>query len=506
MKDAASAAIYGSRGSSGVVLITTKKGKSGKTEISVEGSTGIQSLNGTIDYLDWDDSARITNELYASGPNDGNPWYNDADLASPYNTDWVDEVTRSAVVSSYTIRASGGSEMSHFSFSGNYFDQEGIIIGSAFTRASARINADHKFGNKTKLAVNLYTSRIKANGIIKDPGSRNLSPFYATLARAVRGRPAYNPDGTIHEGMIFSRDTQAFLNPIGFFTTRVNDREYWRTYGNLTIDHEILDGLSAKLNVGFDHDSGQTSQYQPAPYSRGGDTPLGSIDALSTTSYLVEGTLSYNKTFGEDHNLSALAGASTQEYENFFYGLSGQYFPTDKTLYYNLGSAENQFISSGKESSKIISFFSRFNYGYKEKLLFTATIRGDGATQFGENNKWGYFPSASAAWRLSQENFLQDSKLISDLKLRVSYGLTGNNNIAPYTSLARVGSSNTYSYDGTSTSTGLGPDGVYAPNPDLKWESTSMLGYMVPSMCINLTRTILSSASHFPRLPLETNL
>ncbi|TMU50720.1 SusC/RagA family TonB-linked outer membrane protein [Flagellimonas algicola] len=476
LKDAASAAIYGSRGSSGVVLITTKKGKAGRTDINVDISTGIQSIIGSLEYLDWEDAARITNELYASGPNDGNPWYSDEDLAvsAGNNTNWIDEVTRNATVTNYNIRASGGSENSHFSFSGNYLGQEGIIIGSEFTRASARLNADHKFGNKTKLAVNLYSSRIKANGVIKSPGSRNLSPFYSTIIRAVPGRPAYDPDGSIHEGNIFSRDTQPFLNPIGFFTTRINDREFWRNYGNLTLDHEISDNLMARLNAGYDRNSGQTSQYQPAPYAATGDVPSGSIDAISQTNYLLEGTLMYNKTFGEDHDLNVLAGASTQEFNGFSYGLTGEGFPTDRTSYNNLGSAQNQFINSSQWSSKIISFFSRFNYSYKDKLLLTATIRGDGASQFGENNKWGYFPSVSGAWRLSQESFMENS-LFSDLKLRASYGLTGNNNISPYTSLARVGATDAYSFDGSTTSIGLGPDGEFAPNPNLKWEVTGML-------------------------------
>ncbi|MFC4221268.1 SusC/RagA family TonB-linked outer membrane protein [Flagellimonas marina] len=475
LKDAASAAIYGSRGSSGVVLITTKKGKSGKTEITVDGSTGFQTLNGAPEYLDWSDSARITNELYASGPNDGNPFYTAEDLASPFNTDWIEEITRTAKVTNYNVRASGGSEKAHFSLSANLFDQEGIVLNTDFTRVSARLNADQKFGNNTKVAVNLFTSRVQGNGIVKQAGSRTRSPFFNAVTRAVRGRPAYNPDGTFNESMQFSRDTQPFRNPIGFFTTRTNEREFWRTYGNLTVDHDILEGFTAKLNLGFDHESGQTGRYDPPPYSRGGEIPLGSIDASSSTNYLAEFTLSYSKTFGEDHDLNILGGASYQEFESLIYGLSGQNFPTDKTLYFNLGSAEQQFIYSGKNSSNIASFFARTTYSYKDKFLFNATVRADGASQFGENNKWGYFPSASAAWRLSQENFLKDSNTISDLKLRVSYGLTGNNNIAPYTSLQRVSSSAAYSFDGGANSIGLGPDGDLAPNPNLQWEETAML-------------------------------
>ena len=477
LKDAASAAIYGSRGSAGVVLITTKRGKNGKTDISLDGYYGIQSMNGNVERLSWEENARIINEQYAQGINDGNPWYSAEDLALPNNTDWLDAVTREAPIQSYTLRASGGDDISHFSLSGNYFSQQGIFLKSAFERLSFRLNADRKFGDKTTVGMNIYTSRVNSDATDRRPGSRTLNPLYATL-RASPGRDDYNDDGTLAR-TAFSRDTQPFRNPIGLFTERENDYLEWRSYANLYIDYNILDNFVARINAGFDHTAGTAAEYQPAEYSvYGANMDYGTIEESKNSTYLLEGTLDYKFNFSSDaHGLKVLAGASTQYDNNFDFSSSGFRFPTSKTLYYNLGSAENQTVSSWRADQTIISFFGRVSYNFKEKLLVNATVRADGASQFGENKKWGTFPSASAAWRIIEEDFLAGSNFVSDLKVRASYGQTGNNNFSPYTSLARVGATNTYTFNGQVSPSGLGSDGEFAPNPDLQWETTKMFNF-----------------------------
>ena len=473
LKDAASAAIYGSRGSSGVILITTKKGRTGRTEISYNGYTGVQSMNGSVEYLGWKDQARITNEQYADGPNDGNPWFDAADIASPNNTNWLDEVTRDAKIQNHTFRASGGDDKSHFSISANYFDQEGIFLSSNFQRASVRLNVDRKFGDKTKVGVNAYVARVDADAMDKRPGSRTLSPLYATL-RASAGRAAYNDDGTLAT-TAFSRDTREFRNPIGFFTERENNYVEWRTYTNLYVSHNITEDLVAKISLGFDHTAGNNSRFEPAKYSSQGPS-WGQIVESKNTSVLTTATLDYKfSMLPEDHSLSVMAGTERQANDFYSFNLFGSGFPTDKTSFYNLGSATNQTIQSYKEDSRIISFFGRASYSYKDKYLFTGTVRADADSKFGANNAWATFPSASLAWKVSEEDFLSTSDVVSDLKVRLSYGITGNNSISPYTSLQRVGASNTYSYDGSSFGAGLGTDGNLAPNPNLKWETTSML-------------------------------
>jgi TonB-linked SusC/RagA family outer membrane protein len=475
LKDAASAAIYGSRASAGVVLITTKKGASGKTEISLDGYYGVQKMIGEVERLDWKEVARITNEQYAMDVNDGDPWFSAEDIALPNNTNWLKTATRVAPVHNYTLRASGGDEASHFALSGNYFNQQGIFLKSDFERFSFRLNADRKFGKRTKVGVNVYSARITSDGTDRRPGSRTDNPLYAIL-RASPGRDDYNDDGTFAQ-TAFSRDTRPFKNPIGMFTKRENDLLSWRTYGNISIDFNILDNLVARLNSGVDHGTGTQSQYQPPDYCiMGTNMDWGIIDESKGTSYLVEGTLNYRFNFLPDvHSLSILAGGSTQYDDSYGFSLEGTSFPTSKTLYYNLGSAENRTISSYRSDQTLISFFARASYDYKQKIMLNLTIRADGASQFGENNKWGSFPSVSAAWRISEEDFLQSVAFLNDLKLRVSYGIAGNNGFSPYTSLARVGATGTYTFDGITSTAGLGSDGQFAPNPDLKWESTKMV-------------------------------
>ena len=474
LKDAASAAIYGSRASSGVVLITTKRGSAGKSEVSLDTYYGVQSMIGEVKRLGWADVARITNEQYAMGVNDGNPWFNEADLALPNNTDWLKEATRQAPIQNYTLRASGGDDVSHFALSGNYFNQQGIFLNSDFERYSLRLNADRKFGKRTKVGMNFYSARIVSDGTDRRPGSRTDNPLYALLS-AVPGRAAYNEDGSYAQ-TVLSRDTQEFRNPLGMLTERVSDFLGWRTYGNLTVDFNILDNLVAKLNTGVDYSSSSNSQYQPPEYSiMGNNLDWGNIEESKSSNYLVEGTLNYRfKILPSDHSLSLLAGSSMQYDDSYGFSLDGTNFPTTKTGYYNMGSAQNQTISSYRADQTIISFFGRANYDYRQKIMLNLTIRADGASQFGENNKWGSFPSASAAWRIKEEEFMNNINFLNDLKLRVSYGITGNNGFSPYTSLARVGPTGTYSYDGSTSAAGLGSDGLYAPNPDLKWETTRM--------------------------------
>jgi len=245
------------------------------------------------------------------------------------------------------------------------------------------------------------------------------------------------------------------------------------------MENIFSDNLVFKLNTGFDHTAGTRSQFQAAKYSRFEDTSFGSIAERKVNSYLIEGTLDYRFDLSDDHDLSILAGSSTQ-YDDFFsFSAFGSEFPTDKTSYFNLGSADIQRVGSYKEDKRIISFFGRAKYSYKQKYLLTATVRTDGASQFGEENKWGTFSSVSAAWKIIDEDFLSDSEVLSNLKLRLSYGSTGNNNFSPYTSLARVGSTQTHTFDGVTFSAGLGPDGVFAPNPELKWETTKVFNFGV---------------------------
>ncbi|MFT7033214.1 MAG: TonB-linked SusC/RagA family outer membrane protein [Cyclobacteriaceae bacterium] len=474
LKDASAAAIYGSRGSSGVVLITTKKAKRGSVQVSYDGYGGTQSINNTVDFLDWNDYASTRNALYADGPNDGNPWLSSDDLAHNNDTNWLKEGTRDAGIQSHTVSAMGGDETTRFSLSANNFKQEGVLRNTDFNRNSVRLNVDRKFGDKASVGMNFYTAKINSTGAGNRSGFRSNSVMYQLL-RAAPGRGAFNDDGT-YATTAFSRDTRPFVNPIGRMEVPDRDWEEFRTYVNLWTQYEIIDGLVAKLNAGFDQNSGTLGTYEPGIYSASGDLSIGQLEQSIGKNYLVEGTLSFTPKLADNHSLNVLAGASDQQFKSASFSSWGEGFPTDKTSYNNLGSATTQQVSSFRSENRIISFFGRANYSFQDKYLLTATLRADGASQLGANNKWGAFPSASVAWRISEEDFLSTSGLVDNLKLRVAYGVTGNNNFSAYTALARVTpTSKQFSVDGSSSVSGLGPDGVYAPNPNLKWETSKML-------------------------------
>ncbi len=481
LKDASAAAIYGSRGSSGVVLITTKKGKRGEFKISYDGFAGVQQINNTMDFLNWTDYAANRDIQFGLQANTTDPWYDPADVAlgtslTGEGTDWLEEGTQDAMIQSHTVTASGGDEKSRFSLSANSFSQEGILLNTDFNRVSVRLNVDRKVGKKANLGVNVYTAKTNSNQLNNRAGFRTNSNTFALLT-AEPGRVAYNADGS-YGATVFSRDNpnRPWINPIARMKEIERENVVFRTYGTIWADYEIIEGLVAKVNVGFDHAATTFKEFNPVPFTAWGwSNPNGRISESKNTTQLIEGTLSYTPSISENHNLNILVGASEQYFNNLNFSARGIGFPTEKTLYYNLGSTSRPIISSYRADSRIISFFGRANYSFNDKYLLTATLRSDGASQFGENNKWGVFPSASAAWRISEENFLNTSNLVDDLKLRLAYGVTGNNGIPPYRSIQQMGSTKLFSYDGQTSESGLGPIDSYAGNPDLKWETTRML-------------------------------
>ncbi len=483
LKDASATAIYGSRGSAGVIMITTKKGKrNGGIKVSYDGYFGLQKINSTIDFLNWNDYSKNQNNLWVDNTGyDNLPLFSDADIAAGTaavgeGTDWLEEGTQVAPMQNHQLSVSGGNEKMRYLISGNYFDQDGILLNSNYNRSSIRVNFDTKIGNKANVGANIYTQKTKAREQKLWPGARNSSVMYKLLT-ANPGRPAYNEDGSLGQ-IVFSRDNSPWINPIGQMTVPDRDAIGTRTYVNLWGDYEIIDGLVAKLNVGYDHSATTTASYVPGIYTGEyvPESQQGEIAEAKLTNTLIEGTLTYNTTFSENHVLTLLGGASTQYFDTFSFSAKGIGFPTDKSSYYNLGSSsKGQSITSSRKDSRLISAFARANYSYKGKYLVTATIRADGDSKFGSNNKWGTFPSASVAWRLSEEDFLNESNLINELKLRIGYGVTGNNSFGPYTALARIGASGPFTYNGDLVTTGLGAADSFAPNPNLQWETSNML-------------------------------
>ncbi|RZK92847.1 MAG: TonB-dependent receptor [Pedobacter sp.] len=541
LKDASSAAIYGSRGSNGVVLITTKQGKTGIASISVNSYTGWQSLAHKIDMMDAYQYAQMTlesrNNTYADAMdainrrnvangsatiaysiNDTNVQrlVNSGNNTSavipteilPYlsgqqgltNTDWQDEIFRTAKIQNHSISASGGSETMKYYASLEYFDQDGIILNSGFKRYSGRLNLDGKKGI-FRYGVNITPSvikekRLNANGAY-NAGNANGLNTGGIVASALHYSPlwpVYNANGsysfaqnswspgqvtTLPNGSTITGngETQAW-NPVALAMLQKDDVGSNRLTGSTFIEAEIIKDLKYKLQLGVDIFSSAEDTFRPSiiPLSNTAGNPLSDAQASSRTiketNWLLEHTLNYTKTFG-DHNLNALLGWSNQKDD-----LSGNYavatrgFISDQIEYLSAGLVTNG--TSTRQQWSLASGIARLQYSYKGKYLFTGSVRADGSSRFGSNNKWGYFPSASVGWRLSEEEFLKNSKAISDLKLRASLGQTGNFNIPNY--LAQGAMTNYgYVFGGGTPGVVNGAAPFAQPNDDLSWEKTTQL-------------------------------
>lgn len=541
LKDASSAAIYGSRGSNGVVLITTKQGKSGTATISANTYTGWQSLANKIEMMDAYQYSQMTldarNNTYADAMdainrrnaatgapligysiNDSNVQrlINSGNNTSavipteilPYlqgqqgltNTDWQDEIFRTARIENHSVSASGGSEKMKYYASMEYFNQDGIILNSGFKRYSGRLNLE---GNKGifKYGVNITPSvikekRLNANGAYNASNANGLNAggIVASALHYAPLWPVYNANGgysfaqnawspgqgtTLPNGSVITGngETQAW-NPVALAMLQKDDFGANRLTGNAFVEAEIIKDLKYKVQLGIDMVNSTEDTFRPSviPLSNTAGNPASDAQASSRTlkesNWLLEQTLNYTKTLG-DHNLSALVGWSNQKNDQSGnYAVATRGFISDQIEYLSAGLVTNG--TSTRQQWSLASGIARLQYSYKGKYLFTGSLRADGSSRFGTNNKWGYFPSASVGWRLSEEEFLKDAKAISDLKIRASYGLTGNFNIPNYLSQGAM-TNYGYVFGGGTPGVINGAAPFAQPNNDLSWEKTAQL-------------------------------
>ncbi|RPD37894.1 SusC/RagA family TonB-linked outer membrane protein [Chitinophaga barathri] len=462
LKDASATAIYGSRGANGVVIITTKKGKADKSALSYEVLYGVQSLRKKIAVLGAKDFAVLRNEvLYDANPSRGkNQYLTQAQIDQlGRGTDWQDEAFRSAPQQSHQLTISGGSAKTRYLLSGNYFNQQGIIRNTDFSRFSIRANVDANPFDRLKVSAALTASKSDANvapaGIVS---SLLIMPPTATV---------YEPDGSYTLRNPFEN---IFANPVATINEQINKSITNRFFGTAFAEYKILEGLQVKVLFGADVNTTNEKSYIPSTIYEGAQTN-GSAGqgTYSSYSWLNENTVSYAKSFGK-HNFDALAGFTQQEYTSDVSRSGAQNFVTNDLTYNNLQSGATLVRPYSDATAWVLhSWLARVNYNYANRYYFTASIRTDGSSRFGKGNKWGYFPSAAASWRVSNEPFFRAlSKTISDLKIRASFGTTGNLEIGEYQSLAALYSL-TYLFGGK-TFTGFAPSRI--PNDKLGWETT----------------------------------
>jgi TonB-dependent starch-binding outer membrane protein SusC len=469
LKDASATAIYGARGANGVVMITSKRGKSGQqSRIEVNSITGLQMEANRYDMLDAKQYAEVANEYLRNSGQE--PYFNLNEVQNP-GTNWQDLVLRNALLTNHTITFSGSTDKSNFSLSGNYYDQEGLIKYSDAKKGSLRLNLDHEFNKIISLGVNLNLSRQERN----IHGVDNTVLGQSVLSGALAAPPTltpYDENGNIlrigSEYMFHRSDAS---NPLIYFPPYKNRSLSNTVIGNLALNVAFTDELSLKSLFGLEYENGFGDRFSPIIFPN--DRGSGSQSYKFQNSVLIENVLTYKKTISEKHDLNLIGGYTYQTFMNSGFGIGVSGFSNNTTENYNLGAAETiGNPSSGFSEWTLASWLGRVNYSFDNKYMLTASIRADGSSRFGANNKWGIFPSGAVAWRISEESFMENINTINSLKLRASYGVTGNTAIHPYESLNRLGSVK-YVYGNQTEQIGFVPLGI--PNPDLKWESTAQI-------------------------------
>ncbi len=464
LKDASSTAIYGSRGANGVVIITTKKGKANETKVSYDFSYGLQSVRKKLDLLDARGFARLRNDaLYDTNPSKGRYQYLAEEQIATLGkgTDWQEEAFNTAPVQNHQLSFSGGTRQLRYLVSGNYFNQDGIIRNTGFDRYALRVNLHSDISSKFRVGLNLSGARtdsdIAPSGIVSALISM---PPTATI---------YEPDGSYTLRNPFEN---IFSNPIAALNERKNQSVSYRVLGTVNGEYDLSEHLTAKVLFGTDLTEGRDNSYLPASiyegYSVGGEARRG---FSSVFNWLNENTLTYTRSFSNRHFLSALAGYTQQSSQRQFVTTGAQQFINDVTTDNSLQSGNVPLTpTSGDSEWTLHSYLGRGNYNFASRYFVTASFRADGSSRFGKNNKWGYFPSAALAWQISNEEFFEAySRQINTLKLRASYGSTGNQEIGEYQSLSTL-TSVKYLF-GDQIVTGFTPARI--ANNNLSWEQTN---------------------------------
>ncbi|PSR57262.1 TonB-dependent receptor [Adhaeribacter arboris] len=488
LKDASATAIYGSRGSNGVIIITTKRGKSGAPRIELDSYMGFQEVGKKLDLMNAQEFASMVVDARNAGYLDNFPNANinddntirpgvNFDISEKYRnpaglptTDWQDAIFRRAPISNYQLSTSGGTDALRYAVSGGYFNQEGIIINSGLKRYNFRANLDGQLTKKLAFGVSLLPSFTQLREV-PAAGHYGALGIIASATGMDPSVPVYNPDGTYGNTLIPADGNAAIQNPVKIANELQNPSSQFRLLSNAYLEYTLIPNLKLRTSFGVDLNYYKSNLWNPSTLSSAAPTGPATARASNTenTNWLSETTLSYKKNLGTNHLVNFVGGFTAQRAYNNNVTVNAGNFPDDLITNINGG-----IVNSGSQNievNNLVSLLARANYSYKDKYLLTATVRSDGSSRFGKNNRWGTFPSASVGWRLSDEKFMSNFKFINDLKLRASYGITGNNAIGNYRAISLLGSNNYVI--GDAVVPGLAP--ATLSNNNLSWESQSQL-------------------------------
>ncbi len=478
LKDAAATAIYGSRGANGVVIITTKRGATtGVTTVSYDGYYGVSNTTSRVDMMNgpqfaalkresrrWDPDTRAARRDGVIPP-DSEVFFDPVEIESlemGRSTDWLDLVLKNGYQTNHQFSVNGGNEQTQFNISLGYFDEEGLVENMDYKRVTARINLDHKISDIFKVGTSFL-----ASDVVQNWGSGS------TLGEAVSNSPLgvpFNEDGSVR---FLPTNDGIRTNPLSEIVpgAYIDERRFTRIFAPIYLDINIAEGLKFTTNAGPDIRFRRRGMFRASQTNanRGGPADAQMENEIDM-GYTVENILNYNKTFGEIHKFQATALQSIQglRHERQFSRVSN--LPYESQLFYDMGSAEVRNSSTSRlEEWSLSSYMGRVNYELDGKYLFQATMRADGSSRLAEGRKWAYFPGASVGWRMIEEGFMQGQNLITELKLRASYGRVGNTSVDPYQTLGRLRRT-VYAF-GDTQALGYGLGEI--PNPDLGWEISS---------------------------------
>jgi len=457
LKDASSTAIYGARGANGVVLITTKKGKKGVGTISYEGYTGISYIRKKMDILS---ATEFRSYRKANGS---------VLLDEGASVDWQDQIFRTAVTQSHNLSFGGGTENFTYQSSLGYLNQEGIVNRTGIEKLNGKLKVSQSsFNNRLNIVAGIIASHVED---LRVPISETGGFEGDVILTALKSNPTYpirNEDGTYFQ---YSKDQR---NPVAMINLVDDITQTDRILANFSAELEIIKNLKYKLNIGFDRTNAERSVNQDQELSYMVNKGEANINKITANNRLVENYFTYSVKVHDEHNFNFLVGHAYQNIkvstnEMRVYGFEVKGIRYTNNLQY--GKFSEAVVSSSAYERELQSFFGRANYGFVDKYLFTVTGRYDGSTKFGKNKKYGFFPSAAFAWRTGEEQFVKDLNIFSNLKFRLGYGVTGNQEIPDKISQLAVGttpSANGY-FNGVLTP---GITFLRTPNPDLQWETT----------------------------------
>lgn len=462
LKDASATAIYGSRGANGVIIVTTKKGKDGKGKASYSGYGGVSYLPSKYPVLSANEYRDfITTKGLAL--NDGKA-----------KTDWQDQIFRTAYTQSHSFSYGGGNGKNTYRASVSYLNQDGIIKKTGVEKYTGRFNVSQKvFNDKLLLEGSLTASRNKD---LRAPIGESGGVEGDLLLSALKMNPTFpvkNADGSYNQP---SKDVR---NPVAMIDLTNDRTQTDRILANIAGTYTIADGLTYKINYAIDNARAVRKVTQQKELTYLTNKGTADIHNVEKDNYLIENYFNYNFSFTEHHNFNVMAGHSYQKFEGYNYGISVDGFTVDNIDYLNelaFGNYNQAKVYSDVSRNELQSFFGRANYNLDNKYLFTVNFRTDGSTKFGSNNKYGYFPSAAFGWKMDEENFIKNIKTISSLKMRLSWGITGNQEIPNKISQLVLGNTGGASLDGGSTVT-PGITLTRTPNPDIKWEKTEQINW-----------------------------